>query len=272
MSHARCPRQFVQALLFSLAALLPLSAVAQADKHFTNSIGMAFVLIPAGSFNMGANPKFVQAYDDEKPQHPVRISRPFFLGKYPVTQDEWVAVMGENPSKFKGGRRPVENVSWDDAQTFIQRLNAKEGTESYRLPTEAEWEYAAQAGTKSVYSFGDDVGQLGQFAWYDENAGNQTHPVGQKKPNPWGLYDMYGNVWEWVEDWYDATYYRRSPESDPRGPASGVNRVVRGGCWYFSAIGLRSSVRYDFFQDGRFDSFGLRLARSADRQALNPDK
>jgi formylglycine-generating enzyme required for sulfatase activity len=263
-------RQLVQGFLLLLAILLPLSANAPTDKTFVNSIGTEFILIPAGTFNMGADKESAHAfatYDDEMPQHRVTISQSFYLGKYAVTQDEWVAVMGSNPSKFKGHHNPVENVSWNDVQTFIQRLNAKEGTEKYRLPTEAEWEYAARAGTDGAYSFGGGTGQLRLYAWYDGNARGETHPVGQKKPNPWGLYDMYGNVWEWVEDWYDPTYYHRSPSTDPAGPASGANRVVRGGSWYFSARGLRSALRYDFAPDGRFDSFGFRLARSLDQSA-----
>ncbi|GHT81764.1 hypothetical protein AGMMS49960_05370 [Betaproteobacteria bacterium] len=170
--------------------------------------------------------------------------------------------MGSNPSKFKGRSNPVEQVSWDDVQTFIQRLNAKEGTNKYRLPTEAEWEYAARAGTKSTYSFGDDAGQLGSYAWYNGNSGSQTHPVGQEKPNPWGLYDMHGNVWEWVNDQYDGSYYGRSPSTDPAGPSSGQYRVLRGGSWHGSAGSLRSGIRRGSTPDPRSDNFGFRLARS----------
>ncbi|GHU48587.1 hypothetical protein AGMMS50289_25360 [Betaproteobacteria bacterium] len=185
------------------------------------------------------------------------------LGKYEVTQGEWEAVMGSNPSKFNGRSNPVEQVSWDDVQTFIQRLNAKEGTRKYRLPTEAEWEYAARAGTKSTYSFGDDAGQLGAYAWYHDNSGNQTHPVGQKKPNPWGLYDMHGNVLEWVNDWYDESYYSRSASNDPAGPSSGRLRVLRGGSWLGSAGFLRSAYRINHFTpDNRYGIIGFRLARS----------
>ncbi|GHT96275.1 hypothetical protein FACS1894116_13120 [Betaproteobacteria bacterium] len=242
--------------------MLPLSASAQTDKTFTNSIGTEFILIPAGSFTMGADKNFENASDAETPPHRVSISQAFYLGKYPVTQGEWVAVMGSNPSKFKGRSNPVEQVSWDDVQTFIQRLNAKEGTRKYRLPTEAEWEYAARAGTKSTYSFGDDAGQLGAYAWYDGNSGSQTHPVGQKKPNPWGLYDMHGNVLEWVNDWYNESYYSRSASNDPAGPSSGQYRVLRGGNWFYSAGGLRSAHRSDLTPDSRGDGSGFRLARS----------
>ncbi|GHU14030.1 hypothetical protein AGMMS50225_25070 [Betaproteobacteria bacterium] len=249
-------------LLTAFATLLPLSASAQTDKTFTNSIGTEFILIPAGSFIMGSDKKTERAEDDETPQHRVSISQAFYLGKYEVTQGEWEAVMGSNPSKFKGRSNPVEQVSWDDVQTFIQRLNAKEGTRKYRLPTEAEWEYAARAGIKSTYSFGDDAGQLGTYAWYNGNSGSQTHPVGQKKPSPWGLYDMHGNVWEWVNDWYDGSYYGRSPSTDPAGPSSGQYRVLRGGSWYGSAGSLRSGIRRGSTPDPRNDNFGFRLARS----------
>ncbi|GHU00250.1 hypothetical protein FACS1894154_08980 [Betaproteobacteria bacterium] len=259
-------KRFFKTLFLSgclaLAAGMPLSASAQTDKTFTNSIGTEFILIPAGSFTMGADKNDKDADDDETPPHRVSISQAFYLGKYEVTQGEWVAVMGSNPSKFKGRSNPVEQVSWDDVQTFIQRLNAKEGTRKYRLPTEAEWEYAARAGTKSTYSFGDDAGQLGAYAWYDDNSGSQTHPVGQKKPNPWGLYDMHGNVLEWVNDWYNESYYSRSASNDPAGPSSGQTRVLRGGCWYYSAGCLRSARRSIGTPDDRDDRGGFRLACS----------
>ena len=153
-------------------------------KTLRNSIRMEFVLIPAGTFQMGSNDS--DAYDDEKPVPTVRITQPFYLGQYEVTQGQWQAVMGNNPNRFTGDpNRPVENVSWDDVQDFIRRLNAREGGVTYRLPTEAEWEYAARAGTTSRWSFGDDASQLGRYAWHNGNAGGQTHPVGQLQPNPW---------------------------------------------------------------------------------------
>lgn len=214
-------------------ALEPRRAEAQstggAPRTYTNSIGMEFVLIPAGSFQMGADPNFEDAADDQTPRHRVTLSQPFYLGKYEVTQEQWVAVMGTNPSRFKGRTNPVEQVSFDDVQTFIRKLNAKEGGSRYRLPTEAEWEYAARAGATGKYGFGDDDDQLGLYAWYTGNSGDKTHPVGQLRANAWGLHDMHGNVWEWVQDWYDESYYRHSPATDPRGPGSGSNRVFRGG-------------------------------------------
>jgi formylglycine-generating enzyme required for sulfatase activity len=246
--------------------LLPLTAVGTlpahaADKTYTNSIGMEFVLIPAGSFTMGADQNFEEANYDETPQHRVTISKPFYLGKYEVTIGEWVAVMGNNPSKFKGQSNPVEQVSWDDAQVFIHRLNQKEGHNRYRLPTEAEWDYAARAGSTGAYCFGNDAGQLEMYAWYDDNSW-ETHPVGQKQPNAWSLYDMHGNVFEWVQDWYSDTYYRSSPSSDPAGPSSGSARVNRGGGWDDNAGDCRSAYRDRSSPAYRNVYLGFRLALS----------
>lgn len=162
---------------------------AEPPKNWRNDIGMEFVLIPVGEFRMGAE----DGEDHEKPVHRVRITQAFYLGKYPVTQGQWQTVMGNNPSHFaRDLNRPVENISWNDMQKFLQPLSAKEGGALYRLPTEAEWEYAARAGSTGAYCFGDDPKLLAQYAWYDQNSGNTTHPVGQRKPNGWGLYDMHG--------------------------------------------------------------------------------
>src|SRR5712691_1367091 len=175
---------------------------------------MEFVLIPAGEFMMSSN----SGNSNEKPVHQVRISTPFYLGQYEVTQGQWQTVRGQNPSRLKGDAMlPVESVSWEEVQEFLRRLNAREGGPKYRLPTEAEWEYAARAGTTTAYSFGDSERQLGEYAWYFDNAGNKTHPVGQKKPNAWDLYDMQGNVWEWVQDWYMEGTYTSAAVTDPQG-------------------------------------------------------
>jgi formylglycine-generating enzyme required for sulfatase activity len=214
-------------------------------------------LIPAGEFTMG----FSNGSRDEKPPHRVRISQPYYLGTYEVRQDQWEAVMRENPSHFKGPTRPVENVSWEEAQEFIHRLNAKEGGRAYRLPTEAEWEYAVRAGTPTAYSFGDDASQLGRYAWYNQNAGGQTHPVGGLQPNAWGLYDMHGNVWEWVQDWYGD--YPSSPQTDPKGPSSGSGRVFRGGGWFNVARDCRSADRIVAAPGSRINAHGFRLLRAA---------
>ncbi len=285
-------RSIVRGLsLCSMAAAVLLwgaSPVFAESKTFTNSIGMEFVLIPAGSFMMGTpapncpqDDPFTEKNEyqvcrdsvntEETPQHKVVISKSFYMGRYEVTQEEWYKIMGSNPSEFKsekvGGnsrRHPVENVSWDDVQVFIRKLNQKEGSSNYRLPTEAEWEYAAQAGSTGKYCFGDSEGQLGQYAWYNLNSSDKTHPVGQKQPNAWGLYDMHGNVYEWVQDWYGETYYAASSSADPSGPSSGSNRVKRGGSWYtyINAWFCRSAYRDYCTPSGRNYSLGFRLVLS----------
>ena len=234
------------------------SEPAQLQRTITNSLGMEFVLIPSGEFSMGS----ANGENDEVPVHTVRISQAFYLGTYEVTQGQWQAVMGSNPSQFPGDpQRPVEQVSWEDVQTFMQKLNAKEGGTLYKLPTEAEWEYAARAGTTTAYSFGDDAAQLGEYAWYEKNAGKTTYPVGQRKPNAWGLYDMHGNVWEWVQDWYGA--YAVASAVDPQGPAAGAFRVFRGGGWFYDAGGCRSASRYIAGPGYRGGLLGVRLLRTA---------
>jgi formylglycine-generating enzyme required for sulfatase activity len=231
-----------------------------AEKTYTNSIGMEFVLIPVGSFTMGEDKNFEKVRNDEMPQHRVTISKPFYLGKYEVTQAQWTAVMENNPSKFKGQDNPVEQVSWEDAQTFISRLNKKEGHGRYRLPTEAEWEYAARAGTTGAYSFGDDADSLGRYAWYRDNSGDKTHPVGRKEANPWGLHDMHGNVYEWVQDWKGD--YSSASVTDPKGPSAGSNRVIRGGGWNGSTGYCRAAGRGGRSPGYRGRRLGFRLALS----------
>ena len=230
---------------------------------YTNSIGIEFVLIPSGSFMMGRDPLLGQGWDDEIPLHRVTISRSFYLGQYTVTQDQWTAVMGSNPSQYTGGNNPVENVSWDDAQEFIGRLNAMEGHSRYRLPTEAEWEYAARAGATTAYCFGDDVNELSNHAWFYGNSGNATHPVGQKLPNAWGLYDVHGNVCEWVQDWYGE--YADNIEIDPNGVSEGSRRVLRGGSWYYDAANCRLAYRLSDLPGNRGSRIGFRLALSAEQ-------
>ena len=231
---------------------------------FTNSIGMTFVRIPAGSFMMGSPSGEAGRDSDEGPQHRVTISRSFYMQTTEVTQAQWKSVMGSNPSRFKncGGDCPVERVRWNDAQEFIKRLNRKEGGSKYRLPTEAEWEYAARAGSTGAYCFGDNKGQLGEYAWYRSNSGRKTHRVGTRKPNQWGLYDMHGNVWEWVQDWYQKGYYSSSPGTDPLCKNSaGGRRVGRGGSWLSKAWNLRSAVRLRNLPADRNYLLGFRVAR-----------
>jgi formylglycine-generating enzyme required for sulfatase activity len=243
-----------------------------------NSIGMKFIHIPAGEFMMGSE----DGFDSEKPVQKVIISKPFYLGTYPVTQREWKAVMGDNPSYFKGDELPVQQVSWDDVQEFIRKLNDKEGTNKYRLPSEAEWEYAYRGGSSTRYSFGDDESKLSDYAWYSENSGSRlpkkgdylgydkddwssnkwygkTHPVGKLKPNPWGLYDIHGNVWEWVQDRWHGDYDGAPTDGSAWEDGSGSNRVSRGGGWRSNAGYCRSANR-DFYDPGnRYFYLGFRL-------------
>ena len=216
------------------------------------------VNVEGGTFTMGAtSEQGSDAYDDEKPTHQVTLSS-FSIGKYEVTQEEWEMVMGSNPSSFKGAKLPVESVSWDDCQEFIRKLNELTGKE-FRLPTEAEWEYAARGGSKSrgyKYAGGNDVGSV---AWYDDNSGNKTHEVGQKQPNELGLYDMAGNVWEWCSDWFGS--YGNSSQTNPTGASSGLFRVYRGGSWCSNAGNCRVSIRSFTAPDYRNFNLGLRLAQ-----------
>ena len=218
---------------------------------------MEFVRIPAGSFLMGS-PEDEESRNINERQHEVRISRDFWIGKYEVTQEEWQAVMGTNPSRFMGcARCPVERVSWGDTQEFIKKLNEREspGGHRYRLPTEAEWEYAARAGTTAAH-----YGELDSVAWYCDNSDKRTHPVGQKLANAWGLHDMLGNVWEWMDDWYSR--YTGSEMTDPRGPATGTRRVVRGGSRHVYADRVRFAIRCSFLPGIRRGTIGFRLVRT----------
>ena len=219
--------------------------IAQPAKSFTNSLGMKMVLIPAGEFRMGSSVE--EGWVNEQPQHLVKITRAFYIGVTEVTQEQYKVVMGLNPSKFKGKDNPVEMVSWNNAVDFCKKLNEKEG-KTYRLPTEAEWEYACRAGSKGKYCFGNDPKVLSDYAWYAGNSSDTTHPVGQKKPNAWGLYDMHGNVWEWCGDRYKPDYYGR-PTEDPKG-ASG-EPCMRGGSFCSIPIICRSAYRY-FYPAGRW--------------------
>ena len=235
------------------------------QKTITNSISMEFVLIPAGEFDMGSPSGEVGRDGDEGPVHSVTISNAYYMGKYEVTQKQWREVMGTNPSNWKGDNLPVDKVSWNGAKDFIKKLNEKEGGDKYRLPSEAEWEYAARAGTTTRYSFGDDAGKLGDYAWYGDNSGSKTHPIGQKKPNPWGLYDMHGNVWEWVQDKWD--FYDYAPDDGSAGENGYGGRVLRGGSWKSYAWSCRSANRdAGYFTGGpdtRNDGLGFRLLRSS---------
>jgi formylglycine-generating enzyme required for sulfatase activity len=222
-------------------------------REFTNSIGMKFVLIEPGTFLMGSD----SGEADEKPVHEVTLSKGFYLQTTEVTQAQWQAVMGYNPSFFKGPDRPVESVSWDDVQKFLEKLNAREKDTRYRLPAEAEWEHACRAGGQEP----DAAQNLGEVAWWDRNSEGGTHPVGQKRSNAWGLYDMRGNVWEYVQDWYGG--YSPERTVDPQGPASGVNRVLRGGAWCtINSSYFRCAHRSYMWPADTDLSRGFRCARS----------
>jgi formylglycine-generating enzyme required for sulfatase activity len=217
-------------------------------REFTNSVGMKFVPIDPGSFKMGG--------ETDGPIHEVTLSRGFYLQATEVTQTQWEAVMGTNPSHFKGPDRPVESVSWNDIQEFLRKLNAREKDTRYRLPTEAEWEYACRVGGQEP----DATPILGDVAWWLGNSGRETHPVGRKKPNAWGLYDMRGNVWEWVQDRYGP--YAAERQVDPQGPPSGDYRVLRGGGWLSVQGDTASSYHSGVQPHERSDGLGFRCART----------
>jgi len=229
--------------------------------EITNSIGMKLNLIPPGEFMMGS-PESEHGRRDNETQHRVRITKPFYLSATEVTQSQYEDVMGKNPSHSKGANKPVEKVNWNDAVEFCEKLSKREG-EGFRLPTEAEWEYACRAGTPTAYSFGDDASKLGQYAWHRDNSGNTTHVVRLKLPNPWGLYDMHGNVYEWCQDWYE-DYGNEKVVIDPTGPVSGGRRVLRGGA-FLSSPRIVLAANRDFSLPGRrYRLSGFRLARTCD--------
>jgi formylglycine-generating enzyme required for sulfatase activity len=244
----------MKSLTVTLALSLTSLVLLAQDARRINPATDAWVKIPAGTFSMGS----ANGGDNEKPAHKVVITRDFEIGTYEVTQARWQALMGSNPSHFRGADLPVEQVSWNDVQSFIRAMNAQGDGYVYRLPTDAEWEYAARAGTTRDYG---GSGNLDEMGWYEHNSSGTTHPVGKKKPNGWGLYDMHGNVWEWVEDWYDKDYYRNSPTTDPRGPSTGTAGVCRGGAWSYPSDRSTSSSRAHPARSVRFDFIGFRLVR-----------
>ena len=226
-------------------------------RFTVNGVSFEMVRVEGGTFRMGATSEQEDdAWNREKPAHSVTLSS-YYIGKTEVTQTLWQAVMGSNPSYFKGADLPVENVSWNDCQEFIQKLNRLTGR-NFRLPTEAEWEFACRGGNNSRGYKYSGSNNLGSVAWYDGNSGNKTHPVGTKAPNELGIYDMSGNVWEWCADWYGD--YSSGAQTNPTGPISGSCRVCRGGCWYIYAWRCRSSLRDGYRPTNRDIILGLRLA------------
>lgn len=226
------------------------------------NVKIAMRLIPAGQFVMGSPQLEVDRSEDEGPQHLVTITEPFYIGVYEVTQEQWLTVMGTLPSYFgyyPGS--PVEFVSWDDCQEFITELNTK-GIGKFRLPTEAEWEYACRAESVTSFSYGDDAtySDINEYAWHLKNSESTTHTVGQLKPNAWGLFDTHGNVLEWCSDWYGT--YNDTPQTDPEGPENGTYRVLRGGAWSFEPRYLRTARRGYHPQWDSNASHGFRLVRT----------
>jgi uncharacterized protein (TIGR03437 family) len=234
-----------------------LASAEGAVKPPTPTANMEFVLIPAGEFMMGCSPGDSECNPDESPRHRVQITKSFEMGKYEVTRVQWGAEMGFDPSWSQGATLPVAMVSWNDIPQFLARVNARKDGYRYRLPTEAEWEYAARAGSTNKYA----GGVLDEIAWWAGNSGGIPHPVGEKKPNAWGLYDMIGNGWEWCQDWYSEGYYTQSPAMDPPGPSSGSGKVLRGETWSSVTRDMRVSKRIYGTPDVRNAATGFRCVR-----------
>ncbi len=242
-------------LVFSLATA-SFAVPVEPNGGFTNSVGIKMRLIPAGEFSMGAAQGDTEAFGDEVPQHKVRITRPFYIAATEVTQRQYEQVMGTNPSRFKGELRPVERVNWRNAVDFCIRLSKIEGRH-YRLPTEAEWEYACRAGSTTRYSFGNEAAQLDTYAWSGTNSERMTHSVATRKANAWGLFDMHGNVLEWCSDGWDDSYYAVSPADDPQGEPDSPVHTARGGAWICPPGECRSSARVWFPADYHTRSLGV---------------
>jgi formylglycine-generating enzyme required for sulfatase activity len=262
-------------LVFIVSALLR-SGTTQAQektppKHFTNSIGMKFVLVPAGTFTMGS-PNSEKGRGDDEYLRKLTFSKGLYMGIHPVTQEQWQAIMGANPSHFQGENNlPVEQVSWSDCQAFCKKLGARE-KKLYRLPTEAEWEYACRAGTTTAFHFGatistEQANYNGNFIFGLGKKGihrEKTTPVGTFPANAWGLYDMHGNVWQWCQDWHGG--YSRTELTDPQGPKSGKNRVLRGGSWGSHPIFCRCANRNFADPESRTEYYGVRICFSAETE------
>ena len=260
----------IQWLVFIVVALGIVSVV-HAEKpreKFRNSVGMEFVLIHSGSFLMGSPEEEPGRFAGEL-RHKVNLTRPFYMQTTELTQAQWQAVMGDNPSSHKrcGENCPMQQVSWEDAQRFIRKLNQKEGTDQYRLPTEAEWEYACRADSKTALPNGEMTARqcelddnLDATAWYCGNSQDRLHPVAKKEPNSWGLYDMLGNVQEWCQDRFGA--YPTDEVVDPTGPPKGSHRVMRGGAWFSPARDVRCASRFGSPPPYRFQHIGVRLVKT----------
>ena len=271
-----CRVRMLGLLLCSLLSWMasPGAVLAAESKLITSSTtGMTLTLIPAGTFMMGSPESESQRRPTEGPQHPVEISHAFYMGVYEVTQGQYENVMGKNPSRFKGSQLPVESVNWHDTVSFCKHLSElpeeKAAGRAYRLPTEAEWEYACRATSTTSYCFGGTAESHGEFAWFGENSERKTHPVSEKKANRWGLYDMHGNVFEWCQDW--GADYLTGAATDPQGPSGGSRRVGRGGSWNDVAASCRAAYRYSNDPTFRSINFGFRLALSPSARSPEAD-
>ncbi len=248
----------IAALRRQMATARRLDMPVEKSVDFDGGIKLKLVLIPAGEFMMGSPEGETGRSDTEGPQRKVTITEPFYMGIYPITQAQYQEVTGKKPDlRFKGDDLPVYRITWNNAVEFCKKLSERTGLK-FRLPTEAEWEYAARAGTTTAYYFGNNEKQLGEYAWHAGNSDGRVHPSGQKKPNAWGLYDMYGNVFEWCLDWYQDTY-KGLPDADPTGPPSGEERVLRGGVWFSFQEGCRSAYRRRSTPGGWLAESGLRV-------------
>ena len=268
----------MRALVLIIVLISGYGTSAQQPKEITNSIGMKLVLILPGSFTMGS-PINETGRQDWESQHLVTINNWYYLGAYEVTQNEYERITGERPSayrsaqssfgkvgeRFKGSSYPVNGIGWEDAVTFCKKLSdlpeEKNAGREYRLPTEAEWEYACRAGSTTMFGFGDSVATLGEYAWFGDDL-EGARPVGKKKPNKWGLYDMHGNVFEFCQDWYGDADYPSGEAIDPKGPSDGRTRVSRGGCWKCNAADCRSARRVSLAPTMGNEYYGFRVAMS----------
>ena len=284
--YKKWPFDAAEAKRQQLETARELGVKVEQDFQLVRGTSITMVLVPAGEFMMGTavsaadvarwTAAGIQLYESERPQHRVVISKPFWLGKHELTQAQWRAVMRANPSHFKAARNPVENVSWNDIQRFLKKVNARQRAAPFALPTEAQWEYACRAGTATEFTLGDREEGLHRYGNYgDRNTSfrytgkahelddgfAKTAPVGSFRANAWGLHDMHGNVWEWCQDWYGK--YPKGAQTDPTGPAGGTQRVLRGGSWCYNAYACRSACRMEMPPGYMFCSFGwgVRLAR-----------
>ncbi|MDR2353715.1 MAG: formylglycine-generating enzyme family protein [Deltaproteobacteria bacterium] len=247
-------------LAFYFLSSIPAAIAADSENTYVNPLGMEFVLIKKGTFLMGSNESEKNYFSSyELPQHQVNITQDFYIGRYEVSQSEWSQLMDENLRTHDNDNFPVVNVSWFKAQEFIKNLNARDLNGTYRLPTEAEWEYACRAGTNSTWFFGNDPSHLPEYADIDDHFGHNFVEVGTYKPNPWGLYNIYGNAREWVEDWFSSGYYAKSPTDDPTGPTEGKEKILRGGAFCDNPVYCKSARRYTENPEKNSGSFGFRV-------------